>query len=58
MITGFEWLNMVQTPDLTKKEMIEKLGAEHSLALDIEVANQIITYEEYRVTRSSQVDHQ
>ena len=56
MLTNFEWLNLIQTPELTKEELLKKLGKNHSLLNEMEKTTQFITFDEFRITKSHLVD--
>ena len=56
MLLDFSWLQYIQTPDITKEELMVKLGKDHSLVKDIALENPIITYDEFKITKSHHVD--
>jgi hypothetical protein len=46
----------MQNPEVTQAALVERLGSEHSLTLDMEKTNQAITYDEFKITKSHLVD--
>lgn len=58
MLLNFEWLSLMQDPDMTQERLISQLGNEHCLVADMDKANEILAYDEFKVTKSHLVDQQ
>ncbi len=58
MVSQFHWLQIMQKPEIKAEEIAHVLGNSHSVIKEIDNSQTMITYEEFKVTRSHLVDNQ